>query len=81
MFSGGYIHVFSLTHAFQFFDDVAVLKILRLFPSPNLGWPVKQSILTVALFGLPAAWELRWPSENGDQKSRFGHCLGLYISI
>ena len=90
MFSGGYIHVFNPSHALQFSDDVGVvetnffyqlLKILRLFPSPNLGWPVEQSILTVALFGLPAAWELRWASENGDQKSRFGHCLGLYISI
>ena len=52
-----------------------------MFPSPNLGWPVEQSILTVALFDLPAAWELRWASENGDQKSRFGHCLGLYLFI
>ena len=26
MFSGGYIHVFSLSHAFPFFDDVAVVE-------------------------------------------------------
>ena len=26
MFSGGYIHVFSLSHAFQIFDDVAVVE-------------------------------------------------------
>ena len=60
---------------------VPLLKIFRLFPSPNLGWPVEQSILTVALFDLPAAWELRWAPENGDQKSRFRPCLGLYLSI
>ena len=42
---------------------------------------MEQSILTVALFDLPAALELRWASENGDQKSRSGHRLGSYLSI
>ena len=45
------------------------IKILRLFPSPNLGWPVEQSILTVAHFDLPAAWELRWASDKMATKS------------
>ena len=26
MFPGGYIHVFGLSHAFQFFDDVAGME-------------------------------------------------------
>ena len=84
MFSVGCIHVFTLSHAFQFFDDSALvetkyqlLKILRLFPSPNLGWACG----TVYPHSGTAAWELRWASENGEQKSCFGHRLGLYLSI
>ena len=90
MFFQGLYSCFYPESCISIFYDVAVvetkllyqsLKILRLFPGPYLGLAVEQSIIIVALFDLPAAWELRQASENGDQKPRFGHCLGLYISI
>ena len=86
MFSVGCIHVFTLSHAFHFFlwwclggNKILyqLLKILRLFPSPNLGWAHR----TVYPHSSAAAWELCWASENDDRKSWFGHCLGLYLSI
>ena len=45
---------------------------------------MEQSIFTAAkkaLFDPAAAWELRLASENGPQKSRFGDCLVLCLSI
>ena len=59
MFSGGYIHVFSLTHAFQFFDDVAVVetKFCTNYINPGYGLSLVDTLWNASSYRQPLEQE------------------------